>query len=92
MDSSGSERISLVNTPRTVDTIILTYGHIIVYEIEDKQGARNADLAKLENSLWFIALCMCGSSVHRSYQNMQRSSTGHALKEISSATFLSLAI
>lgn len=73
LDSSGSERISRVNTPGTVDTFILTDAHIIVYEIDDKQGARkNADLAELENSRWFIALCVCGSSVQRGYQDIRR--------------------
>jgi hypothetical protein len=72
LNSSGSERISRVNTPRTVDTFILTDAHIIVYEIDDKQGARNADLGELENSHWFIALCICGSSVQRGYQDIQR--------------------
>ena len=72
LDSSGSERNSRVNTPRTVDTFILTDVHIIVYEMDDKQGARNADLGELENSRWFIALCICGSSVQRGYQDIQR--------------------
>ena len=70
--SSGSERISSVNTPGTVDTFILTDAHIIVYEIDDKQCARSADLAELEKSRWFIALCICGSSVQRGYQGIQR--------------------
>jgi hypothetical protein len=71
LESSGSERISRVNTPRPVDTYILTEAHIIVYEVDDKQGARNADLAEL-GSRWFIALCICGSSVQRGYQDIQR--------------------
>ena len=70
LDSSGSERISRVNTPRPVDTFILTDAHIIIYEVDDKQGARNADL--IENSRWFIALCICGSSVQRGYQDQRR--------------------
>ena len=72
LDSSGSERISCVNTPRPVDTFILTDIHIIVYEIDNKQGTRNADLIELGNSRWFIALCICGSSVQRGYQDTQR--------------------
>ena len=40
VDSSGSKRISRVNTPRTVDTIILTDAHIIVYELEKHKQRR----------------------------------------------------
>ena len=65
VDSPGSEGISRVNTPRTVDTFILTDAHIIVYEVDDKPGARNADLSEIETSRWFISLCICGSSVDR---------------------------
>ena len=72
VDSPSSDRISHVNTPRTVDTFILTDAHIIVYEVDDKQGAGNADLAELNNSRWFIAICICGSSVQRGYQDIQR--------------------
>ena len=72
LDSSGSERISRVNTPRPVDTFILTDAHIIVFEVDDKLGASNADLTELGNSPWFIALCICGSSVQRAYQDVQR--------------------
>ena len=56
LDSSGSELISRVNTPRPVDAFILTDAHIIVYEVDDKQGARNADL--VENLFWLFALYM----------------------------------
>ena len=72
LDSSGSERISRVNNPGTVNTFILTDAHIIVYEVDDKEGARNADLAELENSRWFIVLCICGSSIQRGFQDIQR--------------------
>ena len=34
--SLGSECISRVNTPGTVDTFILTDAHIIVYKVDDK--------------------------------------------------------
>ena len=50
--SLGSERTSRVNTRGTV---VLTDSYIIVHEADDKQGARNADLAELE--IWFIAIC-----------------------------------
>ena len=72
VDSPGSERISRVNNPRTVDTFILTDVHVVVYEVDDKQGARNTDLAELGTSCWFISLCICGSSFQRGYQDIQR--------------------
>ena len=67
VDSSGSEHIPCVNTPRTLDTFILTDAHIIVYEVDDKRDARKADHCQ-----WFIALCLCGSSVQRGYQDIKR--------------------
>jgi hypothetical protein len=71
--TSGSERATRLNTPKPVDTFILTDAHIIVYEVDPKQGAtRNLDLAELENSHWFIGLCICGSSVQRGHQDVQR--------------------
>ena len=72
LDCSGSERVSLVDASRTVDTLILTDAHIAVYEIDDKQGAGSADLAELETSRWFISLCICGSSFQRGYHDIQR--------------------
>ena len=71
---SGSERVSRLNTPIPIDTFILTDAHIIVYEVDSKQdaAARNADLAELENSHWFIALCICEASIQRGYQDIQR--------------------
>lgn len=72
VDSPSAEHISPVNTPRADDTFILTDAHIVVYEVDDKLSARNADLADLETSCWFISLCICGSSVQRGYQDIQR--------------------
>ena len=62
----GSKHIHY--TPRTVNTFILTDAHIVVYEVDDKPGARNANVADLETSRWFISLCICGSSVQRGIQ------------------------
>jgi len=64
---SSSDRVSRLNTPENVDGFILTDVHIIVYEVDSKQGAtRDTDLA--EDSHWFIALCICGSSVQNGYR------------------------
>jgi hypothetical protein len=55
------------------DTFILTDAHIIVYEVDSKQAAtRNANFAELENSRWFIALCISGSLVQRGSQGIIR--------------------
>ena len=61
--SLGSKRISRVNTRGTV--VLTDSCYIIVHEVDDKQGARNADLAELEN--WFIAICtFLHHATHRS--------------------------
>ena len=73
MDSSNSERISRVRLTIPLEMLILLFltdAHIIVYEIDDKEGTRNADFAELENSRWLIALCICGSSAQRGYQDI----------------------
>ena len=68
---SRSELVPLVNAPEGLDAFVWTDIHIIIYEVDSKQGVTpNAYLAK--DAFWFIALCMCGSSLRRDYQETQR--------------------
>ena len=70
---SSFERVSHLDTPKSADTFILTDVHIIVYEVDLNRGATwNVDLAELEDSHWFIALCVCGSSIQRGCEDIQR--------------------
>lgn len=69
---SGSRRVSRLNASENVDKFIFTDARFIVYEVDYKRGAtRDADPAELKDSHWFIALCMCGSSVQPGYQEIQ---------------------